>query len=142
MRQTGPSMRACGTCPAGIAAGSVFIAASLPGSTIFMPRLADTYPIIIVAMIVNGYAQGTKTQITGYLTAGYAGLRNFGTTYSFMSPLMALAAGLDPLIAGMIYDYSGGYGLFLIMGTIGCAGGWYHRPHAALFPAQEETVAS
>lgn len=80
-----------------------------------------TYPFIIVAMVVNGYAQGTKTQITGYLTAGYAGMRNFGAVYSFMSALMALAAGLGPLIAGMIYDYSGGYGPFLVMGTIGCA---------------------
>lgn len=101
-----------------------------------------TYPFIIVAMIVNGYAQGTKTQITGYLTAGYAGMRNFGTVYSFMSALMALAAGLGPLIAGMIYDYSGGYGPFLIMGTIGCAVGGFIVLTLPPFPEQEEAAVS
>jgi len=79
-----------------------------------------TYPFIILAMIVNGYAQGTKTQITGYLTAGYAGIRSFGAIYSVMAALMALAAGLGPLVAGLIYDRSGGYGPFLILGAIGC----------------------
>lgn len=96
-----------------------------------------TYPFIIIAMVVNGYAQGTKTQITGYLTAGYAGMRNFGAVYSFMSALMALAAGLGPLIAGMIYDYSGGYGPFLVMGTIGCAIGGFIVLTLPDFPEHE-----
>ncbi|WP_324696257.1 MFS transporter [Novosphingobium aerophilum] len=75
---------------------------------------------IVFALLVNGYAAGTKMQICAYLTAGYAGMRSFGAIYGMMSAIVALASGLGPLIAGAIYDYSGGYGPFLWAGTIGC----------------------
>jgi predicted MFS family arabinose efflux permease len=77
--------------------------------------------LIFVALLVNGYAAGTKIQITGFLTAGYAGMKNFGAIYGVMSSLMALASGLGPLVAGLIYDHFGGYSLFLQAGTVGCA---------------------
>jgi MFS family permease len=77
--------------------------------------------VIIAAMIVNGYAFGTKTQITGYMTASYAGMKSFGFLYGIMSALMALASGLGPFVAGYTYDRLGGYTPFLIAGTIGCA---------------------
>ncbi|MCE7797153.1 MFS transporter [Sphingobium sufflavum] len=77
--------------------------------------------LIICAMIVNGYAFGTKTQITGFLTAGYGGLKHFGVIYGVMGALMALASGLGPMTAGIIYDQAGGYGPFLLAGAIGCA---------------------
>jgi predicted MFS family arabinose efflux permease len=76
--------------------------------------------LIVCALLVNGYAAGTKTHITSYLTAGYAGMRNFGAIYGFMSALMSLAAGLGPLLAGGAYDLSGGYEPFLMAGAIGC----------------------
>lgn len=76
--------------------------------------------MIIVAMLVNGYVFGTKTQITGYMTASYAGMKSFGFLYGIMSSLMALASGLGPFIAGYTYDNFGGYSPFLIAGTIGC----------------------
>ena len=71
-------------------------------------------------MLVNGYAAGTKTQITGLLTANYGGMRNFGKIYGVMAALMAAAAGIGPLLAGRIYDTSGGYGPFLLTGAAGC----------------------
>ncbi len=76
--------------------------------------------LILAALLVNGYAAGTKTHITGYLTAGYAGMKNFGAIYGVMSSLMALAAGMGPMLAGLVYDYNGDYRLFLIAGTVGC----------------------
>jgi predicted MFS family arabinose efflux permease len=76
--------------------------------------------VIVIAMLVNGYAAGTKTQITGLLTASYGGMRNFGKIYGVMAALMALAAGIGPMIAGLIYDNFGGYGPFLFLGTLGC----------------------
>jgi predicted MFS family arabinose efflux permease len=77
--------------------------------------------LIIFAMLVNGYAFGTKTQITGFMTANYAGMKSFGFLYGIMSALMALASGLGPFMAGYIYDNMGGYGPFLLIGTVGCA---------------------
>ena len=69
--------------------------------------------LIVVAMLVNGYAGGTKTQITGLLTANYGGMRNFGKIYGVMAALMAAASGVGPLMGGMIYDYYGNYSPFL-----------------------------
>jgi predicted MFS family arabinose efflux permease len=97
--------------------------------------------LIVVALIINGYAAGTKTHITGYLTAGYAGMKNFGAIYGFMSSLMALAAGVGPLLAGYIYDSSGGYGLFLIIGAIGCAVGGMLIISMPPYPKWKENVA-
>lgn len=77
--------------------------------------------LIVVALLVNGYAAGAKTHITGFLTAGYGGMKNFGLIYSVMSSLLALASGLGPMVAGAVYDFSGGYGPFLLAGTVGCA---------------------
>ena len=76
---------------------------------------------IVFALMVNGYAAGTKTQITGYLTASYGGMKSFGVVYGVMAACMAAASGLGPLVAGAVYDLSGGYELFLLAGAIGCA---------------------
>jgi predicted MFS family arabinose efflux permease len=76
--------------------------------------------LIVVAVLINGYAAGTQLQIVSYLTAGFAGLKNFGVIYGTMSALFALASGLGPLTAGRIYDATGGYQLFLLVGAIGC----------------------
>lgn len=76
--------------------------------------------LIFVAMIVNGYTQGCKLQINGYLTARYAGMRNFGAIYGFMNTVIALGSGLGPVVAGLAYDQTGTYTAFLILGAIGC----------------------
>ncbi len=76
--------------------------------------------LIVFALIVNGYAAGTKTQITGFLTASYGGMKSFGVVYGVMAALMALASGMGPLLAGRVYDVFGGYQPFLVAGAIGC----------------------
>lgn len=75
--------------------------------------------LIIFAMLVNGYTQGTKVQIVCYLTARYAGMRNFGVIFGFMNSVMAFGSGAGPVLAGLVYDKSGEYGPFLIIGTVG-----------------------
>jgi len=86
-------------------------------------RFLDSMPALIAALVINGYAAGSKTQITAFLTAGYAGMRNFGMIYGVMSALVALASGLGPWIAGKVYDTSGGYEPFLWAGAVGCVVG-------------------
>ncbi|WP_404480479.1 MFS transporter [Novosphingobium sp. BL-52-GroH] len=81
----------------------------------------DSIPALAFALVVNGYAAGSKTQITAFLTAGYAGMRNFGMIYGAMSALVALASGLGPWIAGKVYDVAGNYEPFLWAGAIACA---------------------
>lgn len=75
-----------------------------------------TFELIIVAMLIAGYASGTKLQICAYLTARYAGMRYFGTIFSVMASLIALGAGLGPVIGGIAYDLRGDYTYLLIAG--------------------------
>jgi predicted MFS family arabinose efflux permease len=77
-------------------------------------------PLIVLAMLVNGYTAGTKLQISGYLTSRYAGPRSFGTVYGFINSVIAAGAALGPVVAGFAYDTAGNYQPFLIVGAIGC----------------------
>lgn len=76
--------------------------------------------LIVVAILINGYSAGTKLQICTYLTASYAGLRNLGAVFGAMYSLVSLGSGLGPMIAGLVYDTTGGYAPFLLAGTLGC----------------------
>ena len=37
-----------------------------------------------------------------------------------MTSVVALSSGVGPMAAGAVYDLTGGYGMFLIAGVIGC----------------------
>jgi predicted MFS family arabinose efflux permease len=97
--------------------------------------------LIVVAMLVNGYAGGSKTQITGFLTASYGGMKNFGKIYGVMAALMAAAAGVGPLLAGLIYDSVGGYGPFLGLGAAGCILGGILMMTMPAYPAWQKRTA-
>ncbi|MDR2857142.1 MAG: MFS transporter [Novosphingobium sp.] len=96
---------------------------------------------IVFALMVNGYAASTKTQITGYLTASYGGMKSFGVIYGVMAALMAAAAGLGPLVGGAVYDLTGGYGIFLLAGAIGCAFGGVMIISLPAYPEWEKKEA-
>lgn len=97
------------------------------GVTLSMTALAfvllidgvNSLPLIIFAMLVNGYTQGTKLQICTYLTARYAGMRKFGTIFGFMNSMMAVGSGAGPIFAAFSYDLGGNYTYFLVGGAIG-----------------------
>lgn len=76
--------------------------------------------LIVVAMIINGYSAGSKLQIASYLTARYGGVRHFGVIYGLITSLVAFGSGVGPMIAGFVYDRTGGYDGFLLAGTVGC----------------------
>jgi predicted MFS family arabinose efflux permease len=75
--------------------------------------------LIVIAMIMNGYASGTKLQIAGYLTTRYGGLRNFGKIFGMMASLIALGSGLGPYLAGLAHDKYGDYSPMLVAGIVG-----------------------
>ncbi|MBV1686814.1 MFS transporter [Novosphingobium sp. G106] len=68
------------------------------------------------AVFVLGYCSGASMQLGTYLTTRYAGLRNFGAIFGIISSLMAAGAGVGPVIAGWIFDTTGGYSLLLTAG--------------------------
>ncbi len=95
---------------------------TLTASAISFALLIDgvhNLPFIIFAMLVNGYTAGSKTQITGFLTGMYTGMKNFGTIYGFLAGIVAFAAAAGPTLAGKLYDMYGNYDVFLIIGAVG-----------------------
>ena len=76
--------------------------------------------LIVLAMLINGYSAGSKLQIASYLTARYAGIRHFGVIYGVLISLVTFGSGLGPLVAGIIYDATGGYTPFLMTGAVAC----------------------
>ena len=78
-----------------------------------------TPALIVVAMVVNGYSAGSKLQIASYLTARYGGMRHFGVIYGVVTSLVSLGTGIGPMVAGLVYDFTGNYTLFLIAGAVG-----------------------
>lgn len=86
---------------------------------LFLIDSIQSPPLIVIAMVVNGYAAGSKLQIASYMTSRYAGLRHFGVIYGAMISLVTFGSGLGPLVAGGIYDATGSYTSFLIAGAIG-----------------------
>lgn len=73
--------------------------------------------ILTVAAFILGYCAGAALQLTAYLTTRYAGMRNYGTIFGFMSIFMVLSAGVGPTMAGAIFDLTGGYRLLLMIGV-------------------------
>jgi predicted MFS family arabinose efflux permease len=74
--------------------------------------------LVIFAMLVSGYTAGTKIQVCNYLTARYAGMRNFGAIFGFMASMIALAGAIGPIIGGLAYDLSGSYAPLLWGGCL------------------------
>jgi predicted MFS family arabinose efflux permease len=93
-----------------LAGAGTFVLLLLPG---------QTAAIVIAAMVINGYTAGSKLQIVGFLTAAYAGMRNFGTIFGVMASFIAGGSGLGPLVAGQIFDSTGTYMPFLWFGIAG-----------------------
>lgn len=80
--------------------------------------------LILFAMLVNGYTQGAKLQISSYLTISHAGLRHYGAIYGVMHALTVLGTAAGPLAAAYAYDRTGGYAPFLTCGAfLSLAGG-------------------
>ena len=97
---------------------SVTLAASAIGFLLLLTPSATPF-VIVPAMLIIGYSTGAKLQICTYLTSRYAGMKNFGSIYGVMSSMIALASGMGPMVAGYVYDETGGYVLFLWAGAIG-----------------------
>lgn len=98
--------------------GGVTIGGASLGFALLMDPF-QTPTLIVIAMLINGYASGTKLQICAYLTSRYAGIRNFATIFSIMASLIALGAGLGPMLGGIIYDWQGNYNALLFAGIVG-----------------------
>ena len=97
--------------------GGVTLASTAIGWPMLMAGIA-TPATIILGIMISGYAAGTKIQLCSYLTARYAGMRNYGTIFGFMTSVIALASAVGPLAAGLSYDRYGSYTPLLLTGVV------------------------
>jgi predicted MFS family arabinose efflux permease len=87
---------------------------ALPAVPLLMLALTPEGQIVPLGLAVGsvallGFAIGAELSVTAYLTTRYVGLRAFGQNYAIISSIMATSSGVAPLVAGLIYDRTGGY---------------------------------
>jgi MFS family permease len=75
--------------------------------------------LIVIAMVMNGYAAGTKLQIVSYLTTRFAGLKNFGKIFGMMAAVISTGTSIGPVFVGWLHDVTGSYTWFLVLGIVG-----------------------
>ena len=93
---------------------------TLASTAIAWPLLMETVAspaLVIIGIMISGYAGGTKMQLCSYLTARYAGIRHYGTIFGIMTSMIALASAIGPLAAGAAYDAYGSYSPLLLTGV-------------------------
>lgn len=83
-----------------------------------MMEAAGAPGLIVAACMISGYAAGTKIQLCGYLTSRYAGMRNYGAVFGFMTSMIALSSAVGPLLGGVAYDRWGNYDVMLVVGIV------------------------
>jgi predicted MFS family arabinose efflux permease len=67
------------------------------------------------AAIGLGFAVGAEMDVLAYLSSRHLGMRHFGALFGFISSALALGLAFGPLSAGIIFDRSGSYALFLLV---------------------------
>lgn len=90
---------------------------AMPGvGYLLMLQAHGSAMLVSAAVMCIGYGSGSAIHMTTYLTTKYAGLRNFGKIFGLLSSMMGLGAGIGPLAAGSIYDFTESYSVLLMIG--------------------------
>ncbi|HKX79404.1 MAG TPA: MFS transporter [Novosphingobium sp.] len=70
--------------------------------------------LIVLSMLVVGFAGGAKVELCAYMTGKYAGLRNYGKIFGVMASIIAGTGAAGALVGGVAYDAVGSYDLLII----------------------------
>jgi MFS family permease len=101
----------------------------LPVSSFLLPGIGyllilqgrSAESLLAAGALIAGYGSGAAINITTYLTTRYGGVRHFGKIFGMISSCMGLGAGLGPVIAGKMFDFSGNYAAYLLVAIAGAA---------------------
>lgn len=94
-----------GAVSIGLPTVSVLILLAFPGSV----------PAAMVAIVILGLSIGGEYDAVIYLSTRYFGLLSFGALFGVVAALISLGMGTGPMVAGMIFDITGSYHLFLLL---------------------------
>jgi len=73
----------------------------------------DAAMIVPIALLL-GLSLGSEVDVVAYLASRHVGLKRFGALFGICMSAMALATGVGPWVAGLIFDAFGNYDYFLI----------------------------
>ena len=90
---------------------------ALPGfGYLLLWQGAGSTAMLSVGVFLIGLGSGAAYHMTTFLTAQYGGLRHNGKIFGLLAGLLGLGGGIGPLIAGLIFDATGGYTTLLAAG--------------------------
>lgn len=75
------------------------------------------FALALAIALLFGLCTGAEMEMASYLSSRHFGMRNFGTLFGFIVSGITLAAGLAPILAGLVFDAQGSYRLALIGGA-------------------------
>ena len=82
---------------------------------VFLLEQFRTPTLIVVAMLVVGFASGAKLELCAYMTSRYAGLRNYGKIFGVMGSIVAVTGAVGALLGGLAYDLAGSYDTLILL---------------------------
>jgi MFS family permease len=65
--------------------------------------------VVYFAAFLVGLTFGAETDIMGFLTSRYFGLKNYGQIFSYVYSFCLFMGMLGPLLLGYVYDAAGSY---------------------------------
>jgi MFS family permease len=91
---------------ANVVGGLLFLCTALGLCTVGAVRAMSTS---CAAAVLVGIGMGAESDVVPYLLTRYFGLEHFSELYGYTWTVYAIAGGLGPLLAGVIFDRSGDY---------------------------------
>lgn len=112
----------------------------------FLSGHAGVGGIHIVGAILVGMASGGESDLVGYMTSRYMGMKRFGLIYGIYYALLALGYSLGPFAYAAAYTATGNYdAAFLVFGiglavcaVAGLAMGRYRYPAGVAIPVADD----
>jgi MFS family permease len=76
-------------------------------------------PLLLLAVILCGFALGSIQPIQTYLFTRYFGMKEFAEIFGLCMAIQSLAFGFGPLVVGKLFDLTGSYGAAVLVIALG-----------------------
>jgi MFS family permease len=96
---------------------SIFAFLAAAGGLVLMMLSRATWPCYVFA-ITMGFGSGAESDVLGYLTSRYFGLKAFGRVYGMVFAGFMFGTALAPYFFGAIFDHSGNYQAALAISAV------------------------
>jgi MFS family permease len=108
---------------------------------VYLLQHGTSVPVFMLAGFLFGMGIGGETSFVPYAFSRFFGIRSLGQIYACGWACAAIAAGLGPLLMGMVYDKTGHYaiGIYAAYVAIAISALSFYLMPAYRFPAKKRT---